>query len=210
MPRTKYLTFENFGCAVYVPIAPPQRTKMGPQRKMGIYVSFESPYIIKYLEPSSGDLFTARFDDCHFNEAIFPSLWEEKVDRHNIELTWKAKHLEFLDPKLNSCEHEVQRIIHLQRVANQLPDAFTDTNKVTKSHIPAANVPARLEIPKDIKNGENEINTRRKRGRPLGSKDMKPRKKKKIEEIKGKEVGNEKDKKILRLKDKKKKILKHQ
>ena len=32
-----------FGCAVYVPIAPPQRTKMGPQRRMGIYVGFECP-----------------------------------------------------------------------------------------------------------------------------------------------------------------------
>ncbi|CAL9234581.1 unnamed protein product, partial [Arabidopsis halleri] len=30
-----------FGCAVYVPIAPPHRTKMGPQRRMGIYVGFD-------------------------------------------------------------------------------------------------------------------------------------------------------------------------
>jgi len=29
-----------FGCAVYVPIAPPQRTKMDPQRRLGIYVGF--------------------------------------------------------------------------------------------------------------------------------------------------------------------------
>ena len=39
-----------FGCAVYVLIAPPQRTKMGPQRRLGIYVGFDSPSIIKYLE----------------------------------------------------------------------------------------------------------------------------------------------------------------
>ena len=49
----------TFGCAVYTPIAPPQRTKMGPQKNMGIYVGYESPSIIKYLEPSTGDLFTA-------------------------------------------------------------------------------------------------------------------------------------------------------
>ena len=29
-----------FGCAVYVPIAPTQRTKMGPQWRLGIYVGF--------------------------------------------------------------------------------------------------------------------------------------------------------------------------
>jgi hypothetical protein len=40
-----------FGCAVYVPIAPPQRTKMGPQKRLEIYIGFESPSIIKYLEP---------------------------------------------------------------------------------------------------------------------------------------------------------------
>ena len=30
-----------FGCAVYVHVAPPQRTKMGPQRRLGIYVGFD-------------------------------------------------------------------------------------------------------------------------------------------------------------------------
>ena len=42
-------------------------------------------------------------------------------------------------------------IIHLQNLANQLPDAFVDTKKVTKSHIPAANVPARVDITKGQK-----------------------------------------------------------
>ena len=35
-----------FGCAVYVPIPPPQRTTMGPQRRLGIYIGFNSPSII--------------------------------------------------------------------------------------------------------------------------------------------------------------------
>ena len=41
----------KFGCAVYVPISPPQRISMGPHRKLGIYVGYSSPSIIKYLEP---------------------------------------------------------------------------------------------------------------------------------------------------------------
>ena len=40
-----------FGCAIYVPIAPTQRTKMGPQQRLRIYVGFDSPSIIRYLEP---------------------------------------------------------------------------------------------------------------------------------------------------------------
>ncbi|KAK4394137.1 hypothetical protein Sango_1884500 [Sesamum angolense] len=123
-----------FGCAVYVPIPLPQRTKMGPQRRLGIYVGFESPSIIKYLEPMTGDQFTAS-------------------------------------------ELEVQRIIHLQSVANRLPNAFIDTKKVTKSHIPAENIPARLKVPEATltqpKASESQIS--RKRGRPLGSKDANSR-----------------------------------
>ena len=40
----------TFGCAVQVPIAPPKRAKMGPQRRLGIYVGFNSPSIIRFLE----------------------------------------------------------------------------------------------------------------------------------------------------------------
>ena len=43
--------FRIFDCAVYVSIAPTQRTKISPQRKLGIYVGFDSMSIIKYLEP---------------------------------------------------------------------------------------------------------------------------------------------------------------
>jgi len=57
-----------FGCVVYVPISPPKRTMMGPQRRLGIYVGYDSSSIIKYHEPSTSDLFTARFADSHFDE----------------------------------------------------------------------------------------------------------------------------------------------
>ena len=44
---------------------------MGYQRKLGIYIEFESPYIIEYLEPLMGDLFVASFADCDFDESKF-------------------------------------------------------------------------------------------------------------------------------------------
>ncbi|GJV82854.1 retrovirus-related pol polyprotein from transposon TNT 1-94 [Tanacetum coccineum] len=73
--------------------------------------------------------------------------------------------------------------MHLQEIANQLPDAFTDTKRVTKSHIPAANAPASVEIP-NHQAGDNiakESQKRLKRGRPIGSKDKNPRKRKETE-----------------------------
>ena len=69
----------KFGCAVHVPISPPLRTKMGPQRRLGIYVGFDSPSIIRYLEPLTSDVFTARFADCKFDESNFPPLGGEKT-----------------------------------------------------------------------------------------------------------------------------------
>ncbi|KAI3735382.1 hypothetical protein L6452_14878 [Arctium lappa] len=167
-----------FGCAVYVPISPPQRTKMGPQRRLGIYVGYESISIIKYLDPSTGDLFTARFADCHFNESEFPALGGGTKQLENQStISWSELSLSHLDPRTKQCELEVQKIIHLQGLANQLPDAFTDPKKVTKSHVPAANAPVKIDIPKGQDNLINESRARKKRGIPIGSKDKNPRKK---------------------------------
>ena len=67
-----------FRYAVYVPITPPQCTKMGSQRRLGIYVGYDSPSIIKYLEPTMGDVLKTHFVYCHFDESIFPKLRGEK------------------------------------------------------------------------------------------------------------------------------------
>ena len=125
----------TFGCAVYTSIPPPQHTKMGPQRRMWIYVEHESPSIIKYLEPSTGDLFTARFADCHFDELSFPTLGGENKPSEK-EISWNELSLSHFDPRTKQCELEVQKIIHLQNLTNQLANAFTYAKKVTKSHIP--------------------------------------------------------------------------
>ncbi|KAL0555803.1 hypothetical protein IC582_004302 [Cucumis melo] len=164
-----------FDCAVYIPIFPPQHTKIGPQRRLGIYVGFESSSIIRYIEPLTRDVFTTRFTDCHFNETNFPTLGGG-IKKLENEIAWNISLLSHLDPRTKQCELEVQKIIHLQSVANQMPDAFTDTKKVTKSYIPAANAPSRIEIPTQQVNIINESALRQKRGRPMGSKDKNPRK----------------------------------
>ncbi|KAG7557098.1 Reverse transcriptase RNA-dependent DNA polymerase [Arabidopsis suecica] len=169
---------KTFGCAVYVPIAPPHRTKMGPQRRMGIYVGFDSPTIIKYLEPTTGDLFKARYADCHFNESEFPTLGGE-TNKLVKEISWNQTSLNWQDPRTLACESEVHKIINLQKLANELPDSFVDPKKVTKSYIQACNAPVRIDVQKGINEVATESNARKKRGRPIGSKDKNPRKSKK-------------------------------
>ena len=69
------------------------------------------------------------------------------------------------DPRTNQCELEVQMIIHSKNLANQLPNAFIDTKKVTKSHVPAANAPAWVDVPEGQLENESKICL--KRGRPI-------------------------------------------
>lgn len=174
----------KFGCAVYVPIPPQNMTKMSPQRRLGIYVGFESASIIKYLEPMTGDVFCARFDDCHFDETVFPPLGGDKrhVDsKERQQLTWNTPTLSHLDPRTPQCEYEVRRLVYLQDVANRLPDAFSDAAKVTKSYVPAMNVPARIDVGQGPHMAANESTARRKRGRPMGTKDSTPRKRRTCE-----------------------------
>ena len=156
---------------------PPQRTKMGPQRRLEIYVSFDSSSIIRYLEPLTRDVFRAICVYCHFNEIVFPPLGGEKsILEERREITWNASTLSHFDPRGNQCELKVQRIMHLHNLTNQLPDAFVDAKKVKKSHIPAANAPTWINVPEGQLVNESKI--RLKRGKPIGSKDITPRKRK--------------------------------
>ena len=87
---------------------------MGPQRRLGIYVGFDSPSIIRYLEPMIGDVFTARFADCQFDETVFPPLGgdtkvhaELPVPEERREISWNNFTLSQLDARTSECEKEV-------------------------------------------------------------------------------------------------------
>lgn len=136
----------SFGCQVMVPITPPKLTKMGPQQQPGIYVRFDSPSVIRYLELTIGDIFKARFLDYHFDKNIFPTL--SKPDTHHLlPLEWERTSPFWEDIKINQGEKEVQRILQLHKIVEELPDSFVDATMVSRSHIPIANVPARIDLP---------------------------------------------------------------
>ena len=110
-------------------------------------------------------LLMARFADCHFDESIFPTLGGEKT-----KSAGKIYQYELLVSNFDP-----QKIIYLQIFTNQLPDAFTDSKKVTKTNVSAANAPIKVDVPVGQ---TNEIIARMKRGRPVGSKEKKSSKKK--------------------------------
>ncbi|KAM2685331.1 hypothetical protein EV1_046712 [Malus domestica] len=89
---------------------------MGPQRMMGIYVGYDSPLIIRYLEPLTNDLFTAYFTDCHFYDTVFSSLGGDKnvnIPEEMRKLSWTTPNLAHLDPCTSQSEIEVQHILDL-------------------------------------------------------------------------------------------------
>jgi hypothetical protein len=152
----------KFECVVYAPISPPKCTSMGPHRKLGIYMGYHSPSIIKYMEPLTGDLFTAWYADCIFNEDHFPALGEDyKYHSECQEINWDDKSILSSDPHTKETELQVQKIINLQNVANNLPDAFTDYKGVTKSWNPMVNAPERVEVSKKTTQAPSVV----KRGR---------------------------------------------
>jgi hypothetical protein len=57
-----------------------------------------------------------------------------------------ATGMQSLDPRTSESELEVRKIIHLQSLANELLDAFTDHKRETRSHIPAVNAPERVHV----------------------------------------------------------------
>jgi len=75
-----------------------------------------------------------------------------------------------LCPRTSDSELAIQRIIYLQNLADELPDASTDHKRVTRSHISAVNASKRVQVPQKVTNCVVSSKPR-KRGRPLGARD---------------------------------------
>ena len=109
---------------------------------------------------------------------LFSNIGGRQSKQLEKDISWNELSLSNLDPHTKECELEVQKIIHLQGLANQLPNVFTDPKRVTKSYVSTANAPIRINVSVGQSNIANESQVRLKRGRPIGSKDKNPRTKK--------------------------------
>jgi hypothetical protein len=115
---------------------------MGPHRRMEIYIGFQSPSILKYLEPLTSDLFTAWSANCIFNEDHVLALGgDNKFITDGWEINWNDKSILSSDPHTKDIELQVQKILELQQIASNLPDTFTDYKCVTRSLNPTVNAP---------------------------------------------------------------------
>ena len=81
---------------------------MDPHRKLWIYVGYKSLSIIKYLEPTIGDLFMARDTDCIFSKDHFSALGGDLAHHKQCqEINWGALDFSNSDPRTLESELQV-------------------------------------------------------------------------------------------------------
>jgi hypothetical protein len=85
------------------------------------------------------------------------------------KINWNFSGIQSYDPRTIESEREVRKIINLQNIANNLPEAFTDYRGVIKSHNPTINIPERVEIP------TQDLPNQNKRGGSMVTKDKTPK-----------------------------------
>jgi hypothetical protein len=145
-PNISFL--RSFGAAVYVPINPTKRTKLGPRRILGIYIGFESPSIIRYLDPISGKPFTAKFSNCVFDENTFPKLQDSEKPfnptNDTFTLTQPIHHIQNPEHFSGHGEREVQCLLHLHNFSKHSPEIFVPHNEIIKSHNPVKSITSQI------------------------------------------------------------------
>lgn len=144
VPNVSHLRI--FGCQVWVPVAEPQKKTISSHRQEGIYVGFDSPSIIRYVSPTTGTLLRAQFKNCKFVEHVFPTL---PTIKPSIALDFWAPETYTLnpDPRTALTDTEVKKLLHLQSLADRVPDGFSNSTCVTRNPLPGIRLPPVTVLP---------------------------------------------------------------
>ena len=129
IPNVSHLRI--FGCKVWALRPKPQRKTIAAHRKEEIYVGFDFPSILRYIIHTTGALLCTHFQNYVFKETIFPRINSPK---NTSNLCFRALKTLMLnsDPRTALTETEVQKILHLQALAQRLLDGFLDGPRITR------------------------------------------------------------------------------
>jgi hypothetical protein len=134
--RTPYVShIRVFGCEVWVPLHALRRHTIGAHRQLGVYVGFDSPSIIRYLDPSTGNLYKARFFNCRFIETKFPTL---TLPSNPTPLNFGAPETLTLnpDPPTSLPNTEVIKLLNLRNLAENTPNGFSTQPRIIRHPLP--------------------------------------------------------------------------
>lgn len=126
-----------FGCQVWIPVPDPKRHTIGAHRQEGIYVGFDSPSIIRYLDPSTAALYKARFANCKFLEHKFPTLTLTSPPTASPLIFGAPETLTMNpDPPTSLANTEVTKLLNLKALAENTPDGFSTEPRIIRNPIP--------------------------------------------------------------------------
>ena len=132
-----------FGCRVWMPQPEPLRRTISAHMEEGVYMGFDSPSILRYFVPSTGALLKARFQNCVFEENVFPHVPYSK-GTPDLNFYSPQTFTLNLDPRTSLSETEVQKILQLQALVDRLPDGFFDTPCVTRIPTPGTSLKCKI------------------------------------------------------------------
>jgi hypothetical protein len=144
-PNVSHL--RTFGCQVWVPVPEPAIRTISAHREEGIYVGFDSPSIIRYINTRTTQVHKARFENCRFVETIFPTIPSPPGEapltfRAPISMTMNP------DPRTTLPDEEVKKLIHLQTIAARIPDSFESGPRILRNPLPGSSSFKPAPIPK--------------------------------------------------------------
>jgi hypothetical protein len=108
----------------WVPQPDPRKYTIGAHHQKGVYVGFDFPSIIRYLDPSIGNLYKAKFANYRLIETNFPAL---SSTLHPIPLNFGAPETLTMNPNPPTSlpNTEVIKLLNLRNLAENTPDGFS-------------------------------------------------------------------------------------
>lgn len=147
----------KFGCTIYVPVH--HAKAMEPRRSKGIYIGFTSPSVCKVLS-IEGQVYTARFADCIFDEFEFPALVNSQRGT-NIMYEFDEQLPQVTQMEVNA---DVENVFQLhESIACKIPDQNVRLERPHSQQLVEGDGPA---LSRRSWGSQDAAQPRRRRGRP--------------------------------------------
>jgi hypothetical protein len=148
---------------VWVPVPEHQRKIIGPHRSEAIYLGYDSPNIVQYMDPSTGAILKARFANCKFVEDKFPTPPVDMLNKQ-VPLTFQAPETLTMKPHpwTALAETEVTKLLNLHDLAEQIPKGFFSGPRVLHNLLPETYniLPAKRHAPSTSKRQRMRFTTK--------------------------------------------------
>ena len=98
------------------------------------------------MSPLTGTLHKVRFQNCQFDERVFPPLIPTKP-KHSLEFWTPKTFMLNPDPRTALADSEVQKLLELKALTEKLPDGFNDFSRIIRNPLLGVGQPSLSILP---------------------------------------------------------------